>query len=181
MHICCYICMSFAFCYICFLLQFHYVSLAFCYNCIMSHLYFVKLPSSAPSPNPNWGLRWLYFQLILPATHPDKFKFGLRQGDSQKQSCLFSWIGPIHAFRSILSPAITELGPNKAPARLSLAQLSPSLFAFCLIWVTFHLHFITIALCLICILSQCILLQILLLRLISVWILRLVNCHSRSQ
>ena len=75
------------------------------------------MPSSAPRPNPNWGLRRLYFQLVLspshPTTHPDKFKFDLKQHDSQGQSCLFGFIGPITAFGSILRPTVPEHDPNK--------------------------------------------------------------------
>ena len=92
------------------------------------------LTSSATSPNYNWGLRWLCFQLILPPghplpTHPDKFKFGLRKGDSQKQSCLFSQVGPITAVRSILSLAITMQGPNQAysPSSAELGPAQPQL------------------------------------------------------
>ena len=92
------------------------------------------LTSSSPSPNYNWGLRWLCFQLILPPghplpTHPDKFKFGLRKGDSQKQSCLFSQVGPITAVRSILSLAITMQGPNQAysPSSAELGPAQPQL------------------------------------------------------
>ena len=44
-----------------------------------------------------------------PATHPDKFKFGIGQHNSRKQSCLPILVGPINAFGSILSPIIADL------------------------------------------------------------------------
>ena len=107
------------------------------------------LTSSATSPNYNWGLRWLCFQLILPPghplpTHPDKFKFGLRKGDSQKQSCLFSQVGPITAVRSILSLAITMQGPNQAyspsSAELGPAQPQHGIVIYYLLYVIYYLY-----------------------------------------
>ena len=57
---------------------------------------------------PKLKLRWLYFQLSLPPTqpptHPDKFRFGIGQHNSQKQSCLPIWVRPINTFGSILRP-----------------------------------------------------------------------------
>ena len=49
-----------------------------------------------------------------PATHPDKFKFGIEQHNSEKQSCLPNLVGPINAFGSILSPTIADLDQHKA-------------------------------------------------------------------
>ena len=49
-----------------------------------------------------------------PATHRDKFKFDIKQQNSQKQRCLPSWVGPINAFGSILSPIIDNLYQHQA-------------------------------------------------------------------
>ena len=43
------------------------------------------------------------------STHPDKFKFGIEQHNSPKQSCLPSLVGPINAYGSILSSTKTKL------------------------------------------------------------------------
>ena len=68
------------------------------------------------SPSPSLRLRWLYLQLSIPPTqpptHPDKFKFGIWQHNSQKQSFLPIWVGPINAFGSILSPIIADFSHN---------------------------------------------------------------------
>ena len=49
-----------------------------------------------------------------PSTHPDKFEFGIGQHNSQKQSCLSSWVGSINAFGSILCPIIANLDQHQA-------------------------------------------------------------------
>ena len=88
----------------------------------------------SPSPSPSLRLRWLYFQLSLPPTqpptHPDKFRFGIGQHNSQKQSCLSIWVGPINAFGSILSPIIADLDQHQASLQLGWAwpSLAPTCF-----------------------------------------------------
>ena len=75
------------------------------------------LPSSAQA----WGwdgyiINCHYHPPIPPPNHPNKFKLGVGQHNSQKQSCLPIWVWPINAFGSILGWA----WPSSAPACLRI-------------------------------------------------------------
>jgi len=49
-----------------------------------------KIAKLSPSPNPTQlGLSWLYFQIIQPPTHPEKYKTALIQHGLQNKSCFY--------------------------------------------------------------------------------------------
>ena len=70
---------SLALCLIRILLHLHFATFVLCLICILSCLYFVMFTFciiciAKLSPKPNWGLRQLYFQLILPPSHPTRIE-----------------------------------------------------------------------------------------------------------
>ena len=86
-----------------------------CFSFI-SDFFCLLLPSSVKAQAQAWGWNG-YISIVTttnPPTHPDKFKFGIGQHNSQKQSCLPIWVGPINAFGSILSPIIADLDQHQA-------------------------------------------------------------------